>query len=238
MRATARLATSSVSNLELGLPFSTRQGAKALAQAMLPSSMVTWRGPVARSAAQRKAVALTFDDGPTSLTPEYLRVLDQLGVRATFFVIGKACTEYPHLVRAIASHGHQLANHGYTHRRFTTLSSSELEQELQRTQDLLDTFQAPQHRLVRPPHGATSLWSMLNCSLAGFTTVLWSFDSGDSRTRNVTDLEQAFTVNTVNDGDIILLHEGQSWTLQALPAIVNELEKTGHDLVTLGELLD
>jgi peptidoglycan/xylan/chitin deacetylase (PgdA/CDA1 family) len=193
---------------------------------------------MARSAERRKAVALTFDDGPTSLTPEYLRVLDQLGVRATFFVVGKACAEYPQLVRAIASHGHELANHGYTHRRFTSLSSSELEQELELTQDLLDTFQVPQRRLVRPPHGAMSLWTMLNCSLAGFTTVLWSFDSGDARTRSGADLEQAFTATPVNDGDIILLHEGQTWTLQALPTIVKALEKTGHELVTVGELLD
>jgi peptidoglycan/xylan/chitin deacetylase (PgdA/CDA1 family) len=238
MRAAARLTGSSLVTAELGLPLATRQSAKALAQAMLPSSIVVWRGQNARSVEQRKAVALTFDDGPTSLTTEYLRVLDRLGVRATFFVVGQACTEYPHLVRAIASHGHELANHGYTHRRFTTLSSRELEQELQNTQDLLDTFQVPQRRLVRPPHGATSLWSMLNCSLAGFTTVLWSFDSGDCRTSDVNAVERAFTVKTVRDGDIILLHEGQPWTLQALPTIVNELEKTGHELVTVGELLD
>jgi peptidoglycan/xylan/chitin deacetylase (PgdA/CDA1 family) len=147
--------------------------------------MVVWRGQGARSVAQRKAVALTFDDGPTSLTPEYLCLLDRLGVRATFFVVGEACAQYPHLVRAIASHGHELANHGYTHRRFTNLSSSELEQELQLTQELLDGVRTSEHRLVRPPHGATSLRSMLNCSLAGFTTVLWSLDSGDSRTSDV-----------------------------------------------------
>jgi peptidoglycan/xylan/chitin deacetylase (PgdA/CDA1 family) len=220
----------------LALP--ARQSVKALAQAIIPSSMVMWRGSSNRWKDRGEtAVALTFDDGPTPLTLEYLRVLEQLGVRATFFVLGKACTEHPDLVRAIADGGHELANHGYSHRRFTTLSSSELDLEIERTQALLDVHQSSGHRLVRPPHGATSLRSMLSCSLAGFTTVLWSIDSGDARVSNANEVERFFTANELSDGDIVLLHEGQPWTLSALPTIVNELEKAGHELVTVGELL-
>lgn len=236
MRLASEVSSGLLPTQELRLPFSPRQSAKALAQAILPSSMVMWRG--ARSNSGRSAVALTFDDGPTPLTLAYLQVLDQLGAKATFFVVGEACTQYPDLVRAIADRGHQLANHGYTHRRFTTLPSNEVELEIQRTQALLDVHQPPRHRLVRPPHGATSLRSMLNCSLAGFTTVLWSIDSGDARSNDAKEIERSFTTNTVSDGDIVLLHEGQPWTLSALPTIVNELEKAGHELVTVGELLD
>ncbi|HTM44355.1 MAG TPA: polysaccharide deacetylase family protein [Polyangiaceae bacterium] len=216
-----------------------RQGAKALARAILPSSMVIWHGARAQSkdAQSKSAVALTFDDGPTDLTLEYLRVLDQLDVRATFFLIGEACAQHPDLVRAIAGRGHELANHGYTHRPFTSLSSKELDLEIERTQTLLDVHQPRSHRLVRPPHGATSLRCMLNCSWAGFTTVLWSFDSGDARNKDAKEVERPFAVNSLRDGDIILLHEGQPWTLSALPMIVNQLEEAGHELVTVGELL-
>lgn len=231
--------TGSLPAQEPRLPWSARQSAKALAQAILPSSMVLWRGSRVRpDNGGQTAIALTFDDGPTPLTLEYLRVLDQLGVRATFFLVGEACAKYPDLVRAIADQGHELANHGYTHRRFTTLPLRELDLEIERTQALLDVHQPPRHRLVRPPHGATSLRSVLNCSLVGFTTVLWSFDSGDARSNDANEIERAFITNTVSDGDIVLLHEGQPWTLSALPTIVNQLEKAGHELVTVGELLD
>jgi len=215
----------------------SRQGAKALAEAMLPASMIVWRGSEARRTRSKPGrIALTFDDGPTPLTESYLAILERLGVRATFFVVGEACAQYPELVEAIAARGHELANHGYTHRRFPDLTGSELTAELERTDALLPKRQT-QRRMVRPPHGAVSLGSVIRCSLAGFTTVLWSFDSGDARNTTAGDVERAFTERTATAGEIVLLHEGQTWTMTALPTIVDTLQRGGHELVTVGELL-
>jgi peptidoglycan/xylan/chitin deacetylase (PgdA/CDA1 family) len=83
-----------------------------------------------------------------------------------------------------------------------------------------------------------SLSSMLTCARAGFTTALWSFDSGDSRTTHADDVLTAFDDEEASKpGAIVLLHDGQSWTMDALPAILGKLEKAGHELVTIGELL-
>jgi len=200
-------------------------------------------GRVARAggAPQRRRlpgrIALTFDDGPTSLTPQYLAVLKQLGVRATFFVIGELCTQRPDLVAAIAAHGHELAGHGYTHRRFTELSKLELTEELERTEALLPPRPSTSRPLVRPPHGSVSVRSMLTCRSRGFTTVLWSFNSDDWCNKDTAQVEETFHERTAAAGEIVLLHEGQSWTMNALPTIVGALEKAGHDLVTVGELL-
>jgi peptidoglycan/xylan/chitin deacetylase (PgdA/CDA1 family) len=213
------------------------RGAKNLANAVLPQSVVAWRGRGVRGSGQRP-VALTFDDGPSELTHAYLDVLKAHGGRATFFLVGERCEKYPELVSAIADGGHELGGHGYTHRRFPTLRKSELRQELTRTAALLPLPNGKKP-LVRPPHGAFSLSSIWTSARAGFTTVLWSHDSGDWCTRSAHQVCAAFDKDaSMVAGAIVLLHEGQPWTLDALPTVLGKLSKEGHELVTVGELLD
>jgi peptidoglycan/xylan/chitin deacetylase (PgdA/CDA1 family) len=223
-----------------------------LAEGLLPEKVVVWRGREARrgpwsslrrallgtpqAALKPGRVVLTFDDGPTSLTLDYLRALEALGARATFFLVGELCSEHPELVRAIADAGHELAGHGYTHRRFTTLAARELRTELERTAALLPHSGAGR-KLVRPPYGAVSPSTLATCSSAGFTTVLWSLNSGDWQSRDPSEVAKVTTAREIAGGEIVLLHEGQHWTLKALPAIVGSLREAGHELVTAGELL-
>jgi peptidoglycan/xylan/chitin deacetylase (PgdA/CDA1 family) len=215
-----------------------RRCARAVAQAVLPASVVAWRAPEARQQSKKKAarVALTFDDGPTPLTLDYLTVLERLGAHATFFVIGEQCARHPDIVAEIAARGHELCGHGYTHRRFTELSGDELSDELERTQALLPPS-VRKRAFVRPPHGAVSLRSMVTCARRGFTTVLWSLNSNDWRNKETSQVEAAFRERTPEAGEIVLLHDGQTWTMNALPTIVGALEKAGHELCTVGELL-
>lgn len=217
-----------------GLRAAGRRGMKTLAEAMLPSSVVVWRG---RRSGKRR-IALTFDDGPDELTEGYLTALEGFGARATFFVVGELCAAHPDLVSRIAARGHELAGHGYTHRRFPTLSAAELRDELVRTAALLPPPSVGRRPLVRPPHGAVSVASILTCARAGFTTALWSHDSGDWCTERPEDVLAAFEHEEASrSGAIVLLHEGQTWTLEALPRILGRLKEAGHELVTVGELL-
>jgi len=216
-----------------------RRATKAIAASILPPSVVVWRGDDARRYVDGPTrVALTFDDGPTSLTSEYLDVLARFGARATFFVVGELCARRPDAVTRMADAGHELAGHGYTHRRFTALSTRELESELWLTAALLPPSRRARP-LVRPPYGSVNGRSLLTCARAGFTTVLWSYDSGDSRTVHASDVMGAFGVAEASEpGGIVLLHDGHGWTLEALPSILGELRKAGHELVTVGEILD
>jgi peptidoglycan/xylan/chitin deacetylase (PgdA/CDA1 family) len=217
-----------------------RRVARGVARAVVPGSIVAWRGQATPGANGRGTrVALTFDDGPDELTRAYLEVLAQFDARATFFVIGERCVAHPELVSAIAAGGHELHPHGYSHRRFPSLSPTALRAELAVTASLLPDY--PRRRpLVRPPHGDVSLGSLGTCVRAGFTTVLWSRDSGDWRTTSADDVCAAFEGDCapLEPGSIVLLHEGQPWTLRALPRVLRRLREAGHDLVTVGELLD
>jgi len=211
-----------------------RQGAKALLQTFVPPSLVAWSGPKMERSAPRR-VALTFDDGPHALTRDYLSVLERYDAKATFFVVGECCARHPELVADVARAGHELAGHGYTHRRFTELSAAELREELERTQALLPES-GRRRPFVRPPHGAVSLGSTIACARAGFTVVLWSRDSGDWCTERSDDVVRTFDT-ALEPGAIVLFHEGQGWTLDALPRILENLRKAGHELCTVGELL-
>jgi peptidoglycan/xylan/chitin deacetylase (PgdA/CDA1 family) len=217
---------------ERDLPAVKRRAKKAAAAAVLPRSLLVCRGPSAP-----RGVALTFDDGPTELTGAYLETLARLGVRATFFVIGELCSQRPDDLAEIARRGHELGGHGYTHRPFSQLRPMELGDELTRTQDLLPPTPGNPRKLVRPPQGALSLTALLTCAVAGFTTVLWSDDSGDCRTECARDVVRSVVEPPLASGAIVLLHDGQSWTLDALPEIVGRLRKAGHELVTVGEFL-
>ena len=88
-------------------------------------------------------------------------------------------------------------------------------------------------------YGTTlGLTHALEMARAGFTTVLWSYDSGDSRTRSPDDVAAAFDEKQASaPGTIALLHEGHGWTMEALPSILEKLRKEGHELVTVGEIL-
>jgi peptidoglycan/xylan/chitin deacetylase (PgdA/CDA1 family) len=174
----------------------------------LPRSVIVRRG-----AGTQKRVALTFDDGPDEMTDAYLDILDNFGARATFFVLGKACAKYQDAVARIAARGHELAGHGFTHKSFTKLDAGALRDELQRTSSLMVTARA------------------------GYTTVLWSRDSDDCRTQNAAEVAARVAPASLTPGEIVLLHEGQSWTLDALPEILGKLAAEGWRTVSVGEML-
>src|SRR5581483_2645343 len=109
-----------------------RKAARAVAERVAPPSLLVFSGPPAR-----RAVALTFDDGPDALTPDYLDVLDRFGARATFFVVGKAAERFPRELLEIVRRGHEVAGHGYTHTTFPRLPRAELARELERTAALV-----------------------------------------------------------------------------------------------------
>jgi peptidoglycan/xylan/chitin deacetylase (PgdA/CDA1 family) len=201
------------------------------AELLAPRELLVMRGP-----ATRRRVALSFDDGPEEMLPRYLDALDAGGARATFFLLGECCARRPASVLEIVRRGHEVASHGFTHKRFTLMSRAELDDELNRTYDLLPVARTVRP-LLRPPQGATSLRSLARSSMRGYTTVLWSLDSDDCRTQDPAALIEKCAPKNVAPGEILLLHEGQEWTLAALPAIIANLRDDDYELVPVGELL-
>jgi len=189
-------------------------------------------GLLRRGPATTKRVALTFDDGPDELTPRYLELLADLGVPATFFVLGELANKHPEHIREYLRRGHQVAGHGYDHQRFTKLSRRALLDQCKRTDEAIGG-QATGTSWVRPPHGSLDSMSLINLRTSGYTVALWSLDSCDYSDRDPVSLAQR-CVSTA--GEVLLFHEGQEWTLDALPRIVAAIHGAGLECVTMFDL--
>jgi len=206
-----------------------RQLKSALYRAV-PRSRLVGRGP-----SSRRQIALTFDDGPDGMTTAYLRVLDELRVRATFFLIGRACEKEPALLREYVRRGHQLGGHGYDHTSFVQLRWRGLREQLARTATAIGP-QPTAHPWVRPPYGALNARVLGQLLVSGSTVALWSLDSLDFKLHDANEVALQCVPDRVAPGEVILLHEGQQWTLDALPRIVGGLRDAGYELVTMAEM--
>ncbi len=215
--------------------WSSRFVGRILARVVSPRVLVM-RGSVARV---RKAtrVAFTFDGGPGAMTPRYLDECDRLAVRATFFLVGENMSKHPGSVLEYVRRGHEVAGLGFTQTPFPSLAPAMLVDELTRTSDLLPPSRTTKP-LVRPPRGAVNAVSIARVAAAGYTTALWSLDSGDAATRDPRAIEARIVPENVADGEILRFHEEQPWTLEALPRIVGRLHDAGYETCTLSEMLD
>ncbi len=189
-------------------------------------------GVLRRGPTTTNRVALTFDDGPDDLTPRYLDLLDELGVPATFFVLGDHATRRPDLIREYLRRGHQIAGHGYDHQRFPRLSRRDLLDQCERT-DAAIGGQASGRPWVRPPHGTLDARSLVALRAAGYVVALWTIDSCDYSDRDPAKVAERCASGA---GDVLLFHEGQPWTLEALPPIVAAIHASGLECVTMHDL--
>jgi peptidoglycan/xylan/chitin deacetylase (PgdA/CDA1 family) len=192
-------------------------------------------GLLRRGPSTSRRIALTFDDGPDAMTPRYLELLDDLGVPATFFVIGELATARPDLVREYLRRGHQVGGHGYDHTRFPKLSRRALVDQCRRTDEAIGG-QLSGRSWVRPPHGTLDARSVICLRAAGYVVALWSIDSCDYSERDPAGLAARCAPSVVSGGDVLLFHEGQEWTLEALPRIVAALHASGLECVTMHDL--
>jgi peptidoglycan-N-acetylglucosamine deacetylase len=208
----------------------TFQNLRQAASRVVPQSLIMRRGP--RGA---RRVALTFDDGPLPLTAAYLDCLDELGVAATFFLMGDLVEPDPGILREYLRRGHQVAAHGYHHSKFSSLTARALRVELDRCGEIFGP--PPLARpWVRPPHGALDARSIAVALTAGWSIAMWSFDSHDYKLQTADELVERCSPANISDGEVVLLHEGQAWTLAALPRIVAGLRDAGLECVTMADL--
>lgn len=190
---------------------------------------ILWRGP-----SDVRRVALTFDDGPHELTGRTLKLLGELGVPATFFLLGAAVSECPDDVRRYLRGGHQVASHGYTHQRFTKLQPGELRAELADTERVIGPTPTP--GWVRPPHGSISPLDISTLLVCGYTVAMWSLDSNDHDHLSAAEIADRCSPDKVRPGEVLLFHEGEPETLAALPTIIERIHADGYEITTMADL--
>ncbi len=186
-----------------------------------------------------KVVALTIDDGPhPQATPEVLKVLRDKQVKATFFVLGANAQVHPGITAQTLADGHEIASHAYSHQFLNRMSLTAAAAELEQSEAILTGIGAPKPTLFRPPGGGYNDRIVAMARERGYTTVLWSVDSGDWRQLPVEQVVKTIMDN-VRPGSIILMHDGQYPlpTPQAIGIVIDNLRSQDYQFVTVSELL-
>lgn len=211
-----------------------RQFLRTALTACLPPDRLLVRGP--RRRVGRPKLALTFDDGPhPEYTPELLDRLDQLQLRATFFVIGNRAAQHHDLIRRIAAAGHELANHTYTHSEPAQTATSRFLDEVRRTDELLLSITGQCSRTVRPPKGELTLSKLRGLWQLQKTVALWNVDPKDFHMRNSAEMSQWCDAYLPQDGDIVLFHDNQPYAISALNRLAARGVFDTFDTITIND---
>lgn len=191
----------------------------------------------------QKIVALTFDDGPhPETTTKILDILKRNDVKATFFLVGKNMAANPQLAKDVAQSGNEIGNHSYDHRGMSLLSSSEVADEIEKTDaEIAKTgYTAPTH--FRPPYGDKLLSLPHYLSKHDRKTIMWSINPDDHPPEELNVNRILTTVlSNIEPGSIIILHpeyKHRQSSLDAIEPIIVNLKKLGYTFVTVSELLE
>lgn len=179
-------------------------------------------------------IALTFDDGPHGIyTEQLLAGLKERDVRATFFLIGQNIEGNEDLVKRMKKEGHLVGNHTYHHVNLKQISEKEAKEEILMTCNKIYDTTGVCTSFVRPPFGE---WKKNLDFDITMIPVSWNVDSLDWTTENV-DKTVKRVVKDVKEGDIILMHDIYSSSVEAALRIVDILKEKGYEFVTVDELL-
>ena len=182
----------------------------------------------------RKYVALTLDDGPSGkYTRALLDGLYDRGAKATFLLCGYRLRDYPDIAQRIYEEGHEIGLHGYSHKTMQTMSRRDIAAELMDTEALLPEGCRP--AFFRPPGGLSSDAVVQVAQARNLAILHWSVDPHDWEIHSQQAIEKA-VLEQVKDGDIILLHDMSTSSVDAALAIVDALLKQDYEFVTVSEL--
>lgn len=178
-------------------------------------------------------VALTFDDGPSSIyTKTLLDGLKERKVKATFFLVGENVENNKKLTKRICNEGHLIGNHTYSHADLARTNYNKAADELNKTNKIIAEITGITPKYIRPPYGD------VNKKLLGETgmkVVLWNVDPEDWKDQNA-DIVVKRIVSHVRPGDIILLHDIFKSSVDAALKTIDILQGKGYQFVTIDKL--
>lgn len=187
---------------------------------------------------KQKCVALTYDDGPSPLTPKLLKAFTDRHATATLFMLGNAAETYPETVRQAYAQGFEIANHTYDHQAISGLSDSKVAWEVSKTNTILTKLTGEKPTLMRPPYAARTSRTDHVVGKEGLSVIVWNNSPEDwVAGHDTAKVIAKLTLERTSRNSIILMHDIHTWTVDAAPAIIDGLQKQGYTLVTVSQLL-
>jgi peptidoglycan/xylan/chitin deacetylase (PgdA/CDA1 family) len=204
----------------------------------------TFFGPSAwRGTADRPAIALTFDDGPSEGTARVLELLDRYQVPATFFQIGVNVERLPGMARAVHAAGHEIGNHSHTHPLLCVRPERYIFQEFARAQQAIADASGFSPALLRAPFGARWFGFREAQRRLSLRAVMWTIIGYDWKRKADTIVGRMLP--GVSNGAILCLHDGRELqanpdireTVAAVDRLIPILRDRGYKFETVSRLL-
>lgn len=201
------------------------------------ASVSSRKVPVYSVDTEQKVISLTFNCAwGNEDIPRLLNILEEHQVKATFFVLGEWCDKYPESVRAIAQAGHEVQSHSDTHPDMAAISRNENLKQIRRSADKIEAITGVRPNMLRPPSGSYNDALMEVLEQENFYGIQWSADSIDWKNPSPRQMLDRILAKAGNGG-ILLFHSGAANTPQAIPLVIEALQKQGYRFVTVGEMV-
>jgi len=195
--------------------------------------------PIYEVETDKQIVALTFDISWGNKTPlPVIEILKENDVRCTFFLSGPWVKQYPDIAEQIKKDGHEIGSHGYRHVNYSTLSKTEIKEEIMKAHKIIKDITGVDAKFIRTPNGDYNDKVIEAIHEINYEAIQWGTDSLDWMNPGIDTIIERVT-KKVHPGDIILMHASDTCkqTTQALPTVIKSLKEQGYKFVTISELL-
>lgn len=194
--------------------------------------------PIYSVETEEKKIAISFDAAwGTEFTDDILNILNERGIKTTFFLVGFWVDTNPDKVKKIAEEGHEIGNHSTNHLNMSKLSADKIRMEIEDTQRKIEQIAGDRAvKLFRPPFGDYNDLLIKTCTDMGYYVIQWDVDSLDWKNYGVDHMFQQVTSKARN-GSIILFHNNADYIVKALPSILDNLISKGYKIIPISELI-
>lgn len=188
---------------------------------------------------KKPQIALSFDAAwGNEDTQEILSILKKHNIHVTFFLTGGWVDSYPEDVKTILANGHDLGNHSEHHKNMSQLSEAEMKEEIMSVHQKVKELTGYDMFLFRPPYGDYNNQVIATVNTCGYYPIQWSVDSLDWKDYGREDIINRVCENKhLENGAIILCHNGAKYTAKALDDLLTKLTQAGYQIVPISQLI-
>lgn len=195
------------------------------------------RIPIYNVKTDEKVVAISFDAAwGADKTEKIMEILKEYNADATFFLVGFWVENYPEITKKIAENGFEIGTHSNTHPDMAKLDAEQIKLELETSVKTIEDTTGGKVELFRAPFGSYNDNLINTAEDLGLTTIQWDVDSLDWKGISAVDITTRI-LNKVFNGSIILCHNNSDHILDALPMILDRLQKRGYTIKSIGDII-
>lgn len=186
-----------------------------------------------------KKISISFDAAwGAEDFPKIMEILDKHKVKTTFFMTGDWVEKYPECVKTLVKKGHDLGNHSASHPDMTKLSKEAQKEQILKVHNAVKELTGYEMELFRPPYGAYNNDVIRTCYEVKYYPIQWDVDSLDWKDLSASEIiNKVCNHKSLDNGSIILCHNGAKHTAEALDEMLTILKEQGYEIVPISELI-